>query len=148
MFSINKIYIILIITWLSILTLQAQTDLSWDILADVSFEEEKIEGTDSYWLVPTFGEMINLFDKQEVIISGYLIIVDLEDNFCVLSRHPFSSCFFCGGAGPESIIELQFDEPVKGVKMDQRVLVQGRLQLNKSDVDHFNFIVTNVRIIN
>jgi hypothetical protein len=132
---------------LPVLQISAQSNLSWEVLADVTFEEEKLDDLGTYWLAPTFGEVIELFENQEVSIEGYLILIDLEDNFNVLSKYPYSSCFFCGGAGPESVVELHFKEEIKGVKLDQRVRIQGILELNKSDIEHLNYIVKNAQII-
>ena len=126
----------------------AQQDLSWDILSDVSFEEKYLEDSDTYWLIPTFGDYIKLYEEQEVTIEGYLIVIDIEENFYVLSKYPYSACFFCGAAGPDSIVELQLNAKLKGVQMDQKVLVKGRLELNEMDIEHFNYLLSEAEIVN
>ena len=125
----------------------AQSDLSWDILSDVTFEEQYLEESDTYWLIPSFGDFIKLYEKQEVTIDGYLIVIDIDENFFVLSKYPYSACFFCGAAGPDSIVELQLDQKLRGVETDQKVRVRGRLSLNKSDIEHFNYILTQASVI-
>ena len=125
----------------------AQSDLSWDILSDVSFEEQYLEESDAYWLIPSFGDFIKLYERQEVTIDGYLIVIDIDENFFVLSKYPYSACFFCGAAGPDSIVELQLDQKLRGVQTDQKVRVRGRLSLNKSDIEHFNYILTQASVI-
>ena len=125
----------------------AQSDLSWDILNDVTFEEQYLEESDTYWLIPSFGDFIKLYEKQEVTIDGYLIVIDIDENFFVLSKYPYSACFFCGAAGPDSIVELQLDQKLRGVQTDQKVRVRGRLSLNKSDINHFNYILTQASVI-
>ena len=125
----------------------AQSDLSWDILSDVTFEEQYLEESDTYWLIPSFGDFIKLYEKQEVTIDGYLIVIDIDENFFVLSKYPYSACFFCGAAGPDSIVELQLDQKLRGVQTDQKVRVRGRLSLNKSDIEHFNYILTQASVI-
>lgn len=125
----------------------AQSDLSWDILSDVTFEEQYLEESDTYWLIPSFGDFIKLYEKQEVTIEGYLIVIDIDENFFVLSKYPYSACFFCGAAGPDSIVELQLDQKLRGVQTDQKVRVRGRLSLNKSDIEHFNYILTQASVI-
>ena len=125
----------------------AQSDLSWDILNDVTFEEQYLEESDTYWLIPSFGDFIKLYEKQEVTIDGYLIVIDIDENFFVLSKYPYSACFFCGAAGPDSIVELQLDQKLRGVQTDQKVRVRGRLSLNKSDIEHFNYILTQASVI-
>ncbi len=148
MFEILKTYVLTIVFSLTVFLLHSQANLSWDVLSDVSFEQQQLDDSDAYWLVPTFGDIINLYDRQEIVIEGYLIVIDIQDNFCVLSRYPYTSCFFCGGAGPETIVELSFENQLEEVRMDQRVRIQGRLTLNKMDIEHFNYIISDARIIN
>ncbi len=125
----------------------AQEELSWDILADVTFETEYFEDTDSYWLVPEFGDLIKMYDHQDVIIEGYLIPIDMENDFYVVSRYPYSSCFFCGGAGPESIVEIQLTDQNNALHIDERIRVQGELVLNVSDFEHFNYLIYYARVL-
>lgn len=51
-----------------------------------------------------------------------------------------ASCFFCGGAGPETIIEVIFKKKPP-FKTDQIVEITGILELNADDVDHCNYIL-------
>ncbi len=129
-------------------TLHAQKVLSWEVLADVHFHEQYDESLDAYWLIPTFGRKPKAHQHQTVILEGYFIPVDLQNNFFVLSRYPYESCFFCGGAGPESVVELQISKKkVKHISMDKRVRFKGTLILNKSDFDHCNYILKEARLL-
>jgi len=114
----------------------AQSDLSWDILSDVTFDEQYLEESDTYWLIPSFGDFIKLYEQQQVSIEGYLIVIDIDENFFVLSKYR-----------PDSIVELQLDQKLRGVQTDQKVRVRGRLSLNKSDIEHFNYILTQASVI-
>lgn len=147
MFSIIKLHLLILISGLFVPQLSGQSSITWDVLADVDFEEILLEDTDTYWLVPTFGETVKLYENQEITIEGYLIPIDIEENFCILSKNPYSSCFFCGAAGIETIVELQFQKPLKSVQMDQKARVTGQLKLNKNDFEHFNYILTKARLI-
>ncbi|MBS9463948.1 homoserine dehydrogenase [Flagellimonas sp. 389] len=51
-----------------------------------------------------------------------------------------ASCFFCGAAGPETIIEVNFKEKPP-FRTDQIVTVTGILELNRNNVDHCNYIL-------
>ncbi|WP_200942790.1 hypothetical protein [Dyadobacter sp. Leaf189] len=59
-----------------------------------------------------------------------------------------ASCFFCGGAGPESIIELQFKNKKQKFKTDAVKFVKGKLLLNPTDVEHLNYILTEAEVVN
>lgn len=127
-------------------TMNAQQAIKWKALTDVTFTEKYDQKIDGYWLVPTFGEKTKAWNNQQVILEGFFIPIDLDENFHVLSRYPYSSCFFCGGAGPESIVELQLDKEVaKRLEMDQRLRFEGTLVLNDSDMYHCSYILKNAR---
>lgn len=145
---LNLYRCVLLVVCMSIAIIaHTQTDLSWELLEDVSYEEQYLEDSDTYWLIPSFGDFIKLYEQQEVSIEGYLIVIDIDENFFVLSKFPYSACFFCGAAGPDSIVELQLDHKLRGVQTDQRVQVKGRLRLNKSDINHFSYILSQASIV-
>ena len=125
----------------------AQQSLGWDVLEQATFEVKMDEETQSYWLVPEFSDAVLFFDNETVIIEGYFIQMDSEENIHVLSRFPYSSCFFCGAAGPESIVELQMKDPIKSLDMNKQLRVKGQFQLNSENQEHFNYILKNATIL-
>ncbi len=137
---------IFIFLFFSPVILAGQKSLSWVTLSDVTFKEVYDEKAKWYWLVPIFGEKAKAFQNKKVVLEGYFIPVDPERNFHVLSRYPYSSCFFCGGAGPESVVELQIDKKLaKHISMDERIRFEGELILNDSDFDHCSYILKAAR---
>ncbi|MFK7806160.1 MAG: DUF3299 domain-containing protein [Saprospiraceae bacterium] len=118
--------------------------ITWKMLSDVSFEDMYIEELDAYYWKPEFGQQVKNLEGKEVYITGYMIPVEVEENFYVLSRYPFANCFFCGGAGPESIVDLRF-KPGSGraYKTDERLTFKGKLKLNSDDVYQMNYILEN-----
>jgi hypothetical protein len=126
----------------------AQRDMGWEILADVTFREEFIKDAGAYYLVPEFGRTPKFFEGKEITITGYMIPIDLLKRKYVLSRNPFAACFFCGQAGPETIIELRLKDDDKGkkpryYKLDEYVTFRGKLQLNKRDINYCNYILND-----
>ena len=63
-------------------------------------------------------------------------------EFYWFRKTQWSPVFFCGASGPESVIEIKFNS-VPPFKTDQVVTITGVLELNKYDVDHFNYILNN-----
>ena len=124
-----------------------QKALTWDILGDVLFEEKYDEETELYWLIPQFGKEIKSYQNKKVNLKGYLIPIDIQSQLYVLSRYPYSSCFFCGGAGQESIVELNFKNKIGAQPVDLNATIQGKLILNDSDFDHFNYILEEAVIL-
>lgn len=139
-----------VIGFLSCISLNGQspTSISWDMLADVEYSEQYDKKLDAYWLIPTFGESPKAIHNREVVLMGYFIPFNLDENFYVLSRYPYSNCFFCGGAGPESVVELQFDGgPPAQLRMDKKYFFKGTFKLNADDFDHCNYIFENATVM-
>ena len=96
--------IIIILTFLS-LDVFSQVEITWQTLSNVEFEDQYIESEDVYYYYPFFGSEVRELAGKEVIITGYVLAIDPLKGYYVLSKGPFSSCFFCGVGGPESIME-------------------------------------------
>lgn len=116
-------------------------ELSWATLADVDFKDVYVEELDAYYWKPTFGASIEALEGAEVYITGYIIPVDYDEDFYVLSRYQFANCFFCGGAGPESVIDLRFPAKTRAYKTDERLTFKGKLALNADDIYQMNYIL-------
>ena len=117
-------------------------ELTWAELADVDFKDVYLEELDSYYWKPVFGDQVLAAEGDDVYITGYVIPVDLDEDFYVLSRYPFANCFFCGGAGPESVVDLRFkDSDHRTYQTDERLTFHGNLRLNADDVYQMNYIL-------
>ena len=113
--------------------------INWATLADVSFEEKYYEDLELYLPYPTFGSQVKALAGKEVQIEGY--IIPIEPERYILSQNPFASCFFCGGAGPESVLELEMKSYKKTYYTDQYLSFKGKLKLNKENIDKLNYIL-------
>lgn len=116
-------------------------ELSWATLADVDFKDVYVEELDAYYWKPTFGASVKAVEGKEVYITGYIIPVDYDEDFYVLSRYQFANCFFCGGAGPESVVDLRFPAKTRAYKTDERLTFKGTLALNADDIYQMNYIL-------
>lgn len=120
--------------------LYAQIKLTWDDFADVNFIPEFNEKYGVNFLMPTFGERIRSYTGTQISITGYFLDISGTGEVFLVSKNPMASCFFCGAAGPETIVEVNFKERPP-FKTDQIVTVTGLLELNRNDVDHCNYIL-------
>jgi len=117
-------------------------ELTWQVLSDVEFKDVYLEELDSYYWMPTFGPQVVAAEGKDFFITGYVIPVDVDEDFYVLSRYPFANCFFCGGAGPESVIDLRFPgKSPRPYQTDERLSFSGTLRLNADDVYQMNYIL-------
>lgn len=120
----------------------AQKKITWENLAQVKFSEKFFEDEQEWYLYPEFYPSLQALEGQQITLTGFFLDIDPKANLHVLSKNPMASCFFCGGAGPETAVELQYSNPEK-FKTDDIITVTGTLSLNKDDIEHFNYILTN-----
>ncbi len=123
-------------------------DSMWEEFAAVLFKPRYHEGYKEYFLYPEFTQRIRSFENKEIFLTGhYLPYKPVNKSAIIISRYPFASCFFCGGAGPESVAEVIFQAPLPRFRADQVITVKGMLKLNDTDVDHLNFIILNATLV-
>ena len=125
----------------------SQNIITWELLKDVEFDEIWSEEFQAYYMVPKFSKSVKEMDGKEVQIRGFIIPVDIVQDYYVLSANPYSSCFFCGQAGPESVMEIQMIKKYEGLRMDQVITFQGTLRLNIDDIYQLNYILEEAQII-
>jgi hypothetical protein len=121
--------------------------IDWELLAKVEWSEKYSKEHDEMFYYPKFGKEVLAVNGQPVQIKGYVIPVDVETGYFVLSANPFASCFFCGQAGPESILELQMKAGGKKFKTDDVVTFKGTLRLNYEDLMHCNYILEEAEVV-
>ena len=112
--------------------------IDWNITNDVKLDQCFHEELGDYYYCPEFGSIMKSLEGKTVALAGY--ILPLEDNYFVLSMKPMASCFFCGGSGPQSIVDLKFKGP-RAFKMDTYLTFKGKLRLNASNLDELFYIL-------
>ena len=123
-------------------TLYAQSDI-WKTLAKISYKKEYDAIMGFKIDKPVFSEAIKSLEGKIVTVKGYIIPVDgyKSHKEFVYSAFPYSQCFFCGGAGPETVMEVETKEAVKYTA--ESIVLKGKLQLNESDINRLMFKITD-----
>ena len=130
---------------LSTLRVSAQERLFWSALEGIQFEEVYDEPTATWVQVPKWTDQQRQdWGGTSVVVTGYAIVLDPVDQVYALSAFPFSSCFFCGAAGPESVMEIMFESPQK-LLTDDVITVIGQIKLNASP-EHLPITLEHARI--
>lgn len=120
----------------------------WALFSQVKYTQRFFKEYNESFLVPAFDARMRRYENQEVLLKGHYMPMDVEEkNVIILSRFPYSACFFCGGAGPESVAEIHFRTKPPHFKTDQVLQVSGKLVLNANDVNHMNFILKDAELI-
>jgi hypothetical protein len=113
---------------------------------EITFKDIYLESEDIYVYYPVFGEKQRKHDGNEISVTGYIIPIDVALNQYVLSAYPFSSCFFCGNAGPESVMAVYFRSDDRSFKTDERLTLKGTLRLNETDVDELVYVLDDAQV--
>lgn len=125
----------------------AQTENFWHTLAQVSFKNSKDQhGYDVE--LPIFSKYLKSFNGKKVSIKGYVIPLDEVGGSgkFMLSSLPFNLCYFCGAAGPETVVEVETTEKVKF--STKQIVMEGIIVLNETDPDHHIYMLKNAKLIN
>lgn len=119
--------------------------IDWNLLAKVEFRQGWHDTLNDYIYYPIFHPEVRALSGKPVEIQGYVIPFEetQDESILVLSAFPFSSCFFCGNAGPESVMDIQLAPQARKqqFKQDDQVRFRGRLRLNDEDVYYLNYIL-------
>lgn len=138
---------ILLIAFTQATFAQSKAD-SWALFAKTKFEPKYYEKLGEYLFYPKFSDDLKALEGKEISLEGYFVPFAPENgNYIVLSKYPMSQCYFCGGGGPETIAEVQFVKSPGKFKVDDLILVKGKLKLNTDDPDHINFILTSSVVV-
>jgi hypothetical protein len=112
--------------------------LKWPILADVKYKRKYHAAYGQYFDYPVFGEAVKALNGRVVQVRGYVIPLDVGGLYA-LSKNPYAACFFCGGAGPETVMGLTFRDLPRRFKTDEYITFEGILVLNEDNVDQFMY---------
>jgi hypothetical protein len=118
----------------------------WHTLAEVSFVKEK--NADGYEVEkPVFSRNLKSHHGKKIQLKGYIIPLNevTNANTFMFSSLPFNVCYFCGAAGPETVVELHTTQKIKFTT--KQIMIQGVLNLNEKDPDHHIYILKSVTVI-
>ena len=119
----------------------------WRTLSKITFKKEYDELMGFKIDVPVFSEAIQALEGKEVTIKGYIIPVEGYKGHkeFILSAFPYNMCFFCGGAGPETVMEVVASEEIE--YSAEAVTIKGKLELNDSDINRLMFAMSDAVLV-
>ena len=106
----------------------------WPALSKVSYKKEYDALLGIKVDRPVFSSDVKSFAGKIIQLKGYIIPTDgfKSHTEFVFSAFPYSSCFFCGKAGPETVIEIQAKEPIQYTS--EPIEIKGKLIFNEKDI--------------
>lgn len=124
---------------------------TWDVmLSDVKMRYRFSVEYNSFVHVPRFGDNIKAMEGEEIVLRGFYLPSDVTGESFVLSYVPMQMCFFCAGAGIESVVELHslitHQIRFRRLSTDDFIEVRGKLKLNRNDLDHLIYILEDAEL--
>lgn len=113
----------------------AQTEINWDDLSAVQFVQMENDSARLAGELPSFEDSLMELADKEVMITGYMLPLTVDNKRYILSRFPFYNCYFCGNAGRETVVELHPQAENWKFDIDEKVKVRGILKLVDSPVE-------------
>ena len=109
--------------------------LSWKNLDSLKIEYYYDADYGDYLGKPAFSKESMAWNGKNVIIEGYWIPVSEigDSTVSVLSALPYAQCFFCSGAGIETVMQIKAEGNIKRMETDEKVALKGKLLLNKDN---------------
>lgn len=125
----------------------AQDVNPWKTLGKVTYKKKFDELLGFKVDVPVFGKEVKELDGKMITIQGYIIPVEgyKSHKEFIFSAYPYSSCFFCGAAGPETVMEVKSSEPVK--YSVNPIKIKGILRLNDKDINKLMYSLNDAKIV-
>jgi hypothetical protein len=125
-------------------------DLSWKMLGITKYEKEFSQQLGGMVDIPTFPKTIENLNDYQVVVKGYMIPLEEigNDSLLILSKNPYTTCFFCGQAGPETVMEIRLKNKKNlDFKLDQKVIFKGIFKTNTDNFDYLNFILNDAEVV-
>ena len=119
---------------------------TWKVLSEVKYET-KMDPTNKYEITfPSFSASIKKLEGQLISLKGYIIPLEAtkDQDYFILSQLPFNLCYFCGGAGPETIAEVYTTEPIDFT--ESMITITGTLELNADDPEHMMYVLKDAAL--
>lgn len=124
----------------------AYTDtLTWKLLGNIDYKKKPSKDYPEGVMFPVINATLKAKQGKPIVMSGFVIPID-EKSYA-LSKTVFASCFFCGKAGPESIMGIKMKAGGQKFKTDQYVTLQGTFRYNDSDVEDWIYHIENAVIV-
>ena len=120
---------------------------TWKTLAKITYVKEYDEIMGFKIDKPVFSDKVKELAEKEVTVKGYIIPVEGYKSHTefIFSAYPYNMCFFCGGAGPETVMEVLSLEPVKYTA--EQVVLKGKLVLNSDDINRLMYLLEDAVLV-
>jgi len=120
---------------------------TWRTLGKITFKKVYDELMGFKVDMPVFSDQIKELEGKEITIKGYIVPTEgyKSHKEFILSAFPYNMCFFCGGAGPETVMEV---ESLEGVEFSaDPITLKGILRLNDNDINRLMYKIEEAAVV-
>ncbi len=148
----KRLMILIVATLLSLSIFSQSADTAtqpnsnlWKTLSKITYKKEYDEFLGFKIDKPVFAQSVQDLEDKEVEVKGYIIPVEgyKSHSEFIFSAYPYNLCFFCGGAGPETVMEVESTVPVEYTA--EQVTLKGTLKLNPDDINRLMYLLIDAR---
>lgn len=140
-----KYIILLTITFSTFFCFSQNEPNHWKTFEGLEYEKSSDEYGEIF--IPKFSDEIKSLEGKVIELAGYIIPFEgmFKPNELIISSLPIASCFFCGGAGPESVAQVYLSESVAYTA--KKVKIRGKLELNDKNTDELMYLLREAKLI-
>lgn len=127
--------------------LAQETQGAWKTLSKVTFKKQYDDLLGFKIDIPVFSDEVKALDGKEITVRGYIVPTNgyKSHSDFVFSAFPYNMCFFCGGAGPETVMEVEAKESITYTA--EVITIKGRLELNDEDPNRLMYTLRDAVLI-
>lgn len=122
---------------------QNPTEVTWKLLGQIDFIKKKNPHYGEV-MYPMVNGTLKALQGKKIKASGFIVPIDSKSY--ALSKNVFAQCFFCGNAGPETIMGIKFKGNTPRLKTDTYVTMEGTFRYNADDIDDWIYHIENAVI--
>jgi len=122
---------------------QNPTEVTWKLLGQIDFVKKKNPHYGEV-MYPMINGTLKALQGKKIKASGFIVPIDSKTY--ALSKNVFAQCFFCGNAGPETIMGIKFKGSTPRLKTDTYVTMEGTFRYNADDIDDWIYHIENAVI--
>lgn len=144
----NKVFFLLFSAFIFFANNEVRAqDNVWKTLSKLTYKKQYDEMLGFKVDVPVFSDEIKKLEGKEVVIQGYIIPVEgyKSHKEFIFSAYPYNMCFFCGGAGPETVMEIVAKKPVPYTA--DPIKLRGKLELNATDINRLMYALRDAEMV-
>ena len=124
-------------------TVQNGTPITWAQLGQIDFIKKR-DNVYGEVMFPVIHPNLKNLQGKKIVAKGF--IVPIDNKSYALSKNVFAQCFFCGNAGPETIMGIHFKGTTPKLKTDTYVTIEGNFRYNDNNVDDWIYHIDNAVI--